>query len=192
MAAQALEAMDISLDAVRHEVVEIIGTVGRSKSGSPPFTARSKKVLELSLREALQLQHNYIGTEHILLGIVREGDGVGAQVLERLGATLERTREQVLELIAGHAGPEASGRPMQLMGSSRGVPSDVLAGEPPYCPRCRQSLVDNLRFTTLVATEVSVSDADADADVDGDTLAVVVVFCRSCSGALGTAPTAPS
>ena len=98
VAAKALESLGISLEAVRSQVEEIIGQGGSSPSGHIPFTPRAKKVLELSLREALQLGHNYIGTEHILLGLIREGEGVAAQVLVKLGADLSRVRQQVIQL----------------------------------------------------------------------------------------------
>nr|MDT0658508.1 Clp protease N-terminal domain-containing protein [Micromonospora sp. DSM 115978] len=100
VAATALESLDISLDGVREQVEEIIGHGQQTPSGHIPFTPRAKKVLELSLREALQLGHNYIGTEHILLGLIREGEGVGAQVLVKLGAELNRTREAVIRLLS--------------------------------------------------------------------------------------------
>ena len=101
VAAKALESLGISLDAVRQQVEEIIGQGQQAPSGHIPFTPRAKKVLELSLREALQLGHNYIGTEHILLGLIREGDGVAAQVLVKLGADLNRVRQQVIQLSSG-------------------------------------------------------------------------------------------
>ncbi|HEX2040579.1 MAG TPA: ATP-dependent Clp protease ATP-binding subunit [Acidimicrobiales bacterium] len=104
VAAKALESLGISLEAVREKVEETIGPAGSSTTGSPPFTPRAKKVLELSLREALQLGHNYIGTEHMLLGLVREGEGVAAQVLVNLGADLSRVRQQVIQLLSGYAG----------------------------------------------------------------------------------------
>jgi ATP-dependent Clp protease ATP-binding subunit ClpA len=116
VAAEALESLGISLDAVRQQVEEIIGQGQEAPSGHIPFTPRAKKVLELSLRESLQLGHNYIGTEHILLGLIREGDGVAAQVLVRLGADLNRVRHQVIQLIAsrplreGAPGPEVQAR----------------------------------------------------------------------------------
>ena len=102
VAAKALESLGISLDAVREQVQEIIGqeVIGQGQhdlSGHIPFTPGAEKVLELSLREALQLGHNYIGTEHILLGLIREGEGVAAQVLVKLGADLNRVRQQVIE-----------------------------------------------------------------------------------------------
>src|SRR5437588_1293412 len=112
VAAKALESLGISLEAVRNQVEEIIGQGGSSPSGHIPFTPRAKKVLELSLREALQLGHNYIGTEHILLGLIREGEGVAAQVLVKLGADLSRVRQQVIQLLSGYAGqkePSTSG-----------------------------------------------------------------------------------
>jgi ATP-dependent Clp protease ATP-binding subunit ClpC len=110
LAAKALESLGISLEAVREKVEETIGPAGSAPTGSPPFTPRAKKVLELSLREALQLGHNYIGTEHMLLGLVREGEGVAAQVLQSLGADLPRVRQQVIQLLSGYQGREASGQ----------------------------------------------------------------------------------
>ncbi|MBS3940797.1 MAG: ATP-dependent Clp protease ATP-binding subunit [Actinobacteria bacterium] len=106
VAAKALESMSISLEAVRSQVTEIIGRGQTAPAGHIPFTPRAKKVLELSLREALQLGHNYIGTEHILLGLIREGEGVAAQVLQKLGADLNRVRQQVIQLLSGYAGGE--------------------------------------------------------------------------------------
>ena len=109
VAAKALEQLGISLEAVREKVEETIGLSGTAPTGSPPFTPRAKKVLELSLREALQLGHNYIGTEHMLLGLVREGEGVAAQVLVSLGADLARVRQQVIQLLSGYQGKESVG-----------------------------------------------------------------------------------
>jgi hypothetical protein len=106
VAARALESLGISLEAVRSEVEEIIGQGQSAPTGQIPFTPRAKKVLELSLREALQLSHSYIGTEHILLGLIREGEGVAAQVLVKLGADLSRVRQQVIQLLSGYAGGE--------------------------------------------------------------------------------------
>jgi ATP-dependent Clp protease ATP-binding subunit ClpC len=106
VAARALGSLGISLQAVRQQVEEIIGRGQEPPSGHIKFTPRAKKVLELSLREAKELGHNYIGTEHILLGLIREGDGVAAQVLVKLGAGLERVREQVVQLLHGHQGEE--------------------------------------------------------------------------------------
>ncbi len=101
VAAKALESLGISLDVVRQQVEEIIGQGQQAPSGHIPFTKRAKKALEMSLRESVQLGHNYIGTEHILLGLLREGDGVAAQVLVKLGADLNRVRQQVIELLHG-------------------------------------------------------------------------------------------
>jgi ATP-dependent Clp protease ATP-binding subunit ClpC len=98
VAARALQELKISQDAVRERVIQIIGRGKHAPTGHVPFTPRAKKVLELSLREALQLSHNYIGTEHILLGLIREGEGVAAQVLVKLGGNLAAVREKVIEL----------------------------------------------------------------------------------------------
>ena len=107
VAAKALDALGVTFDVVREKVEEAIGTNSNPSPGSPPFTPRAKKVLELSLREALQLGHSYIGTEHMLLGLVREGDGVAAQVLNELGADMARVRTQVIQMMTGQAGKES-------------------------------------------------------------------------------------
>ena len=107
IAARALERLGVSLEVVRSRVEEIIGHGGSSPSGHIPFTPRAKKVLELSLREALQLGHNYIGTEHLLLGLIREGEGVAAQVLAQLGLDLALVRQEVIQLLSGYAPPVA-------------------------------------------------------------------------------------
>jgi ATP-dependent Clp protease ATP-binding subunit ClpA len=101
VAASALNALGISLAAVRQEVEQVIGRGQQPPSGHIPFSPRAKEVLELSLREGMQLGHNYIGTEHILLGLIREGEGVAAQVLVKLGANLNRVRQQVIQLLHG-------------------------------------------------------------------------------------------
>src|SRR5947208_4088837 len=111
VAAKALESLGISLEAVRQQVEEIIGQGQAAPTGHIPFTPRAKKVLELSLREALQLGHNYIGTEHILLGLIREGEGVAAQVLQKLGADLNRVRQQVIQLLSGYTGGKGETAP---------------------------------------------------------------------------------
>ena len=124
VAAKALESLGIAVEGVRQQVEEIIGQGQQAPSGHIPFTPRAKKVLELSLREALQLGHNYIGTEHILLGLIREGEGVAAQVLVKLGADLNRVRQQVLQLLSGLPGKEpAEG---SSGGRGEGTPSSSL------------------------------------------------------------------
>ena len=127
VAAKGLESLGISLEAVRSQVEELIGHGASSPSGHIPFTPRAKKVLELSLREALQLGHNYIGTEHILLGLIREGEGVAAQVLVKLGADLSRVRQQVIQLLSGYSGSGApSGEKAGV--TSRGGGGDSASG----------------------------------------------------------------
>src|ERR1700710_693797 len=123
VAAKALESLGISLDAVREQVQDIIGQGQQQPTGHIPFTPRAKKVLELSLREALQLGHNYIGTEHILLGLTREGEGVAAQVLVKLGADLNRVRQQVIQVLSGYQG---KGDPATAGGPAEGTPSTSL------------------------------------------------------------------
>ena len=116
VAAKALESLEISLEAVREQVQEIIGQGQQAPTGHIPFTPRAKKVLELSLREALQLGHNYICTEHIHLCLIREGEGVAAQVLVKLGADLNRVRQQVIQLLSGYQGKD----PVSVGGSESG------------------------------------------------------------------------
>src|SRR5687767_13221705 len=123
VAAKALESLGISLEAVRQQVEEIIGQGQSAPTGHIPFTPRAKKVLELSLREALQLGHNYIGTEHILLGLIREGEGVAAQVLVKLGADLNRVRQQVIQLLSGYSGGKEAAT---AGGPAEGTPSTSL------------------------------------------------------------------
>ncbi len=123
VAAKALEQLGVTLETVREKVEETIGLSGTAPTGSPPFTPRAKKVLELSLREALQLGHNYIGTEHMLLGLVREGEGVAAQVLISLGADLAKVRQQVIQLLSGYqGGKETSGSASSSESASGGSP----------------------------------------------------------------------
>ena len=124
VAAKALEALNISLGAVREQAQEIIGQGQQAPTGHIPFTPRAKKVLELSLREALQLGHNYIGTEHILLGLIREGEGVAAQVLAKLGADAQAVRQQVIQLISGYqGGKETAGAGVSSGGQAEGTPA---------------------------------------------------------------------
>jgi ATP-dependent Clp protease ATP-binding subunit ClpA len=128
VAAKTLESLGISLKAVRQQVEEIIGPGQQPLSGHYPFTPRVNKVLELASREALQLGHNYIGTEHILLGLVREGEGVAAQVLVKLGADLNRVRQQVVQLLHGYPGQEpASDRPRMGKRAQARLIDDALA-----------------------------------------------------------------
>ncbi len=143
VAARALTALDISLESVRAQVEEIIGRGDQAPTGHIPFTPRAKKVLELSLREALGLSHNYIGTEHILLGLIREGEGVAAQVLVKLGGSLDRVRQQVIQLLADASQLQAeqvAGMPtritqQQAMAMVAGGPGAYQEQEPPELVR---------------------------------------------------------
>ncbi len=110
LAAKALESLGVTLDQVRSQVEDMIGVGTATPQGHIPFTPRAKKVLELSLREALQLGHNYIGTEHILLGLLREGEGVAAQVLMKIGLDMQKVRQTVLQLMQGYQGQQGEGK----------------------------------------------------------------------------------
>ena len=134
VAAEALAQLGIELEDVRDRVEETIGPSLHAPTGSPPFTPRAKKVLELSLREALQLGHNYIGTEHMLLGVVREGEGVGAQVLVSLGVDLVRVRQQVVTLLSGYHEEEPAEGRLRLRRRFV-VPRGISAVECSFCGR---------------------------------------------------------
>jgi ATP-dependent Clp protease ATP-binding subunit ClpA len=125
IAAKALQALGIGLESVREQVQEIIGTGQQAPSGNIPFTPRAKKVLELSLREAMQLGDNYIGTEHILLGLIREGEGVAAQVLIKLDGNLNKVRQQVIRMKAAtpttEEMPAAAAGPAESTGGPEGT-----------------------------------------------------------------------
>ena len=132
VAAQVLESLGISLQAVRQQVEEVVGQGQQAVPRRMPFTPRAKKVLELARREAFQLGHGYIGTEHILLGLIREGEGVAAKVLAGLGADLNRVRQEVLRLLHGSQGKDrpSSGRGARQrpLGRQHGLLSEVLGG----------------------------------------------------------------
>jgi hypothetical protein len=186
--AAALESLGITLDAVRQKVEETIGMAGTAPSGSPPFTPRAKKVLELSLREALQLGHRYIGTEHILLGLVREGEGVAATVLVSLGADLGLVRQKVIQRTSGYSEEKHSGDAESIDSTSGSNPS---FGPEPRCPQCRVALAEGARFRTI---DVPPDDADNDAEA----ISIDVVYCTRCGMTLhmlrsddGTALRAP-
>ena len=143
VAAKALESMGINLDDVRREVIEIIGHGSQPVTGHIPFTPRAKKVLELSLREGLQMGHKYIGTEFLLLGLIREGDGVAAQVLIKLGADLPRVRQQVIQLLSGYEGGEGQNpeSPQQGQPGFAGAGAGPRAGGGPQGGERSNSLV---------------------------------------------------
>jgi ATP-dependent Clp protease ATP-binding subunit ClpA len=134
VAAKALESLGISLDAVREQVQEIIGQGQQAPSGHIPFTPRAKKVLELSLREALQLGHNYIGTEHILLGLIHEGQGIAARALTSMGISLDVMRQAIEDIIG------------------RGV-QPVVSGHIPFTPRAKKVLELSLRESLQLGSD---------------------------------------
>ncbi len=170
VAAQVLTGMGIGLVTVRQETEQIIGKGEDAPTSRIPFTARAKKVMELSLREALQLGHNYIGTEHILLGLIREGDGVAAQVLRKLGADLNGVRQAVMQLLAGR-GPTA-----EKGGKEREEEEEGWSG--PRCPKCGAEI-----SVYAVFRSITIPDEEQSA-----TRRVVFVFCRACSNFLGLLP----
>ena len=180
VAGKALASLDISIEAIRRQVDEIVGQGRAAPTGHIPFTPRSKKVLELSLREALQLGHNYIGTEHILLGLIREGEGVATQVFHKLGCDLSRVRQTVLELMSGwtevaeSSGGEEIGVTTEVAAVSRAfVVEEGLGDDAPTCPNCFASLDETLAVKILETT------------ADDEPFSVKIAYCTRCGVALG-------
>jgi ATP-dependent Clp protease ATP-binding subunit ClpC len=177
VAAKALASLNISLEAVRQQVEEVIGQGQAEPTGHIPFTPRAKKVLELSLREALQLGHNYIGTEHILLGLIREGEGVAAEVLQKLGADLNRVRQTVIQLLSGYtAGTEVrkGGKAeMEELTSQVARTSEPPGDDAPTCPNCFGALDETLAIRVLETT------------AEGEPFSVKIAYCSRCGVALG-------
>jgi ATP-dependent Clp protease ATP-binding subunit ClpC len=176
VAAEILTSIGVTVDAVRSAVEAMLGEshdpAVQAESASPPFTPRAKKVLELSLREALQLGHNYIGTEHILLGIIREGEGVAAQVLAGLGVDLAATRQSVIAVVSGQQREGYTGNPPGRAVTSQFVHADREGAEP-RCPQCRADLSEGARFRTILVQP----DASS---VDESPLRTYVVYCGKC------------
>jgi ATP-dependent Clp protease ATP-binding subunit ClpC len=165
LGAEALRSLGVSSDVVRGKVEEIVGASLSMANGSPPFTPRAKKVLELALREALQRNHSYIGTEHILLGLVQEGEGVAATVLVSLGVSLPGVRHAVDDLMTGRSEPPAGG----LVGAS--ISSPPPGYREPSCPRCHTDLATGARIRAL--------DIQSDGE-DVDPVPMSVVYCTQC------------
>ena len=171
--ARALESLGISLDDVRRQVEGVVGVGETFPSGHIPFTPRGKKVLELALREALTLGHKHIGTEHILLGLVRENEGVAAQVLQRSGAGLDRIRHTVMQLLSEYGGEvrEPTGE-----ASTEDQPPSRAGADFPLCPHCSAPLRKSLQIQELVAAG------------EPGPARVRVVYCAKCGWAIGTVP----
>jgi hypothetical protein len=190
VAARALEALDVELDRARGEVLEIIGRGGIAPGGHIPFTPRSKKVLEMSLKEATSMGVKYIGTEHILLGLLREGEGVAAQILHRRGVTLEVARQEVIALLAidesaaaavGDAGVRPVDAPARRV--ERIPPSTRRRRDPdaperaPSCPRCDADLTESVRY---VVREVPAGSLGGDELADVGSRKAAFLFCAEC------------
>ncbi len=172
IAAKALTSLGVALETVREEVEETIGPSGSSTTGSPPFTPRAKKVLELSLREALQLGHLYIGTEHLLLGLLREGEGVGTQVLVGLGVDLARVRYQVIHLL---------GDPPTETTAEATTMTEASSRQGPRCPTCQSPLEDHVRYRVLPVRP--------EAGDESRTIDVAFVYCLLCGVVVAHRPT---
>jgi ATP-dependent Clp protease ATP-binding subunit ClpA len=160
IAAKALESLGISLPAARRQVEEIVELAAIAPTGSAALTPRVKKVFELSFREALSLGHSHIGTEHLLLGLVVEGEGVGAQALRSLGIDLDRVRKQVLGLLPGNHDKESGARPPTSK-------SPVV----PRCTGCHADLVEVARYRSIVIPPSAPNPSP---------MSVEVVYCNEC------------
>jgi ATP-dependent Clp protease ATP-binding subunit ClpC len=177
----AAKALGISLEEARERLEGIAGPGSERAAGHIPFTRRAKKILELSLREALRYEHNYIGPEHLFLGLIREGQGVGMQVLAASGVEVDAVRARVLEIIAAGSGAPSSAEPgaeweLQLeAGAAVGPLSEAVAGafDEPFCPRCRAPLARTARVASFDVPGTS-----------GAAHTVRFVFCSACGETL--------
>ncbi|MGH9101643.1 MAG: Clp protease N-terminal domain-containing protein [Acidimicrobiales bacterium] len=177
IAAASLEALGVSLPEAQTKVEEMVRRGGgEAPAGSPPFTPRAKKVLELALRQALHIGHSYIGPEHILLGIVAEGEGVGAMVLSDIAGSLSAVSDEVMRRVEPGA-PSPRGR-LRGRGRERAVVASTAGA--PRCERCEAGLADSLRSQALVAGPQEPGE--------GAALSVVVLYCCSCGSTLGFLP----
>ena len=172
-APEALTAMGVTLETARAQVAQMVGPQGTAITGSVPFTPRAKKTLELALRDALQLGHDHIRTEHLLLGVIDEGEGVGARTLVALDVDLSRLREDVTSRVARPGGTSVRAwRPGRRV---RAQPS----GTPPVCPNCRAPLEETARYRVLDA-------CTAEPDDRGNApIPVTIAYCHRCGVALG-------
>ncbi len=177
VAAHALERCGVTLEAARHRVEEIVGPLKNGPIGSPPFTPQAKKVLELALREALRLSHSYIGTEHLLLGLI-EGEGA-AQVIRNLGVDLDVLRGDVFDLMSGSAQEVEHREGDASITHVPRVTGTEVRADPPRCERCGAGLAEEARYKVI---DVPAEDPVADEAV----LSVRLVYCQRCGRALGT------
>jgi ATP-dependent Clp protease ATP-binding subunit ClpC len=175
VAALTMESLGISLETVRRQVEQIIGQGQAPSTGHIPFTPRAKKVLELSLRESLQLGANYIGTEHVLLGLIREGEGVAAEVLQKLGADLNRVRQTVIQLLSAY--PAASEEIPTTGWTPESGSKGWTPASGPSCPWCSLPLEGSLAYRTMVA---------APDDDEGDPISLFLLYCKGCGGIVRT------
>jgi ATP-dependent Clp protease ATP-binding subunit ClpC len=177
VAGEVLASFGVTLEAGRRVVESILGDgSAEAELGSPPFTPRAKKILELSLRESLQLNHNYIGTEHLLLGLIREGEGVGAQILKELKVDLGAARQRVLQFIAEKVDIDPSAATGQASSGPRMSRSTALRSSP-RCPQCRAELADTARYRILEVRP------DAHDERNGPSR-TTVVYCSVCGVSL--------
>jgi ATP-dependent Clp protease ATP-binding subunit ClpA len=169
---KALTSFGVSVESARTAVEQLRGAKEHSQ-GNLPFTPRAKKVLELSLREALQLGHSYIGTEHILLGLTREGEGTAMQVLVSLGVDLSSVRQRVISLMSGYSGERPSERWVRKRGIASFLDDPAASGPEPRCPQCQAGLAAVARYRTIIVSPDLV-------DSDKEPISTIAVYCSRC------------
>jgi ATP-dependent Clp protease ATP-binding subunit ClpC len=171
IAAHALRQCGITAETAQRALEETVGAGAEVPPGPAPFTPRAKKVLELALREALQLGHSYIGTEHVLLGLIREGDGVAVTMIQSLGADLGQLHQEVFAVMSGNTGD---------LGEEGEARTPSPRADPPRCPRCRAGLSEEARYKVV---EVPPGDVESDEGA----VSVTLIYCSRCGIVLGTA-----
>jgi ATP-dependent Clp protease ATP-binding subunit ClpC len=172
-APEALIAIGVTLEAARAQVAQTVRPRGTAPTGSVPFTPRAKKTLELALREALQLGHDHIRTEHLLLGLLDESEGVGTRTLVALDVDLSRLRDDVTSRVGRPGG--TSGR---VWRGTRRVRAQA-SGTPPLCPSCRAPLEETARYRIL---DVCTAEPDEPGTAS---ISVTIAYCHRCGVALG-------
>jgi ATP-dependent Clp protease ATP-binding subunit ClpC len=182
VAAQVLQSLGVELETFRQRIVDTVlpvyvGSPDEGRRQSPPFTPRAKKVLELSLREALQLGHTFIGTEHLLLGMVREGEGVAMQMLASLGVEGARIRQGVIQLLSTRQGQES-----RETSAARPIRSE------PTCHGCGSDLASAARYRAMEIPPATSTVSPASTTSEPPSIAVNAVFCGRCGRLLEMIP----
>lgn len=172
IAGRTLDALGVSVEQIREQIEEIVSRGQSAPSSHTPFTKEAKRALELSLREALQLGDNHIGTEHLLLGLIRQEDDVAVRILERLGTDTQSVEQEVHRTVMGGVGQTSSAS----MRKGLTVSMEEVSGDAPRCPRCYADLTRGLRVGNVTGTD----------DEEGDeTYSLTLAWCPECGTVIG-------